>query len=233
MTNNIFMQIESYILSKKNAWSPKTLGSEMARLVVVAHLLDKEPEQLYEALKTHYKPYTLRTVFVRIAEFKQWTGDSSFKTFMKDNARLFKNNYERKPVGYSFKEAQERINQIENPHVKQIAQLMLSTGLRVHEAQAYDGSGAVIGKGLKKRPVFSSVRIEEKLEYHTIRRHLAKVGLKPHDLRKLAATKLAEAGMRNIDLMEVMGWSSMETASSYLQPSSLKHLEEQVKGALK
>lgn len=232
-TKNTFQQIEAYINSKQNAWAPSTLASESARLYCLVHLIaTMQPACLHAALKTKYAPYTLKTVFTRIAEFKQFVGDNSYKEFMQSNARLFKNAYTKKTVGMDFTEATSRIAEIANEPVRKIAELMLTTGLRVHEAMKYDGSGEVIGKGLKKRPVFSNVRITEAPGYHTIRRELAKVGLCPHDLRKLAATKLADSGMRNVDLMEVMGWSSMETASSYLQTSATSRLAAQVKGAL-
>lgn len=225
-------KIDTYLKSKLLAWSPKTLASEAARLYTVMHLLHLPPTELYAKLSERYKKYSLKTSFIRIAEFKNYCGDASYKQFMRDNARLFKNSYTKKIVTSSFNEAIQKISIIENKAVKQIAELMLTTGLRVHEAQKYDGSGEVVGKGLKKRPVFSSIKVEHPPSYHTIRRELAKVGLRPHDLRKLAATKLAMSGMRDVDLMEVMGWSSMETASNYLQVSSNKKLEDQVKGVL-
>jgi integrase len=224
--------INKYIESKKFAWSPNTLKSEQSRLISIKELLALEPLQLYLALEVKYKKYTLNITYIRVSELHAFNGNNLYKEFMRTNARLFKNAKVKKQVPITFEEAQKRIEGLEDVEIKQLATLMLTTGLRIHEARKYDGSGEVIGKGLKKRTVFSNIKITNAPSYTTIHRALRKIGLAPHDLRKLAATKLADSGMRNVDLMEVMGWTSMETAASYLQTSTKKQLEEQVKQIL-
>jgi len=57
------------------------------------------------------------------------------------------------------------------------------------------------------------------------------IGLTPHSLRKLFATKLVTSGMTLPDVCNVMGWSSMQTAMSYLQVSNETKLEDQIKRA--
>lgn len=65
--------------------------------------------------------------------------------------------------------------------------------------------------------------------YSTFLRELKKVGLKPHDLRKLCATELKRQGMSDIDLMKAMGWESITTAKAYLIPLEEAAMEEKFK----
>jgi integrase len=227
--------ISKYIQSKQNAWAPATLASEERRLQAAVTLYALEtstPEQFYAVTSKHLKPYALKTLFIRASEYKQWQGDASWKQFMKSNARLFKHVYQKKTVDVSFEEATSRISQVPNELVKQAAMLMLTTGMRIHEALKYDGGGVVVGKGGKPRPIFSDVRMSGKISPEMIRLCLRKVGITPHGLRKLAATRLAASGLKEADLMLVMGWSSITTASSYLQPLAQSVLEQKVREAL-
>lgn len=233
----VFMeQIEAYIESKKYAWSPTTLKSERARLMAISYMLSFPPHHFYEQLVSQdYKPYTIKTTMQRVAEYKAFTGDSSFKTFIKDHARLFRNSYTKVKVPMTFEVAAHKLAGLQNEVIRNIASLMLQTGMRVHEALKYDGSGRVVGKGGKLRPVYTSRAYSNpgrSCTYQHVYRALQNVGLKPHDLRKLAATRLAESGFKEADLMEVMGWNSIQTASSYLQPTSEALLKERVQGVL-
>ena len=226
------IQVNQYIESKALAWSPATRRSELARLrKALPSISAAGPLATYQALKDTCKPYTLKTLFIRIGELSTYVNQDAagFKQFIRDHALLFKNAYTRTKVGLTFQEALMLIETALEGGEREAAKLMLTTGLRVHEALKYDGSGTVLGKGAKKRPVFSSSSISEPTSYFRIYRKLAKIGLKPHDLRKLAATELAASGELNeADLMEVMGWSNIATASSYLQPSKHLTLNEKV-----
>jgi integrase len=65
----------------------------------------------------------------------------------------------------------------------------------------------------------------------TFRYHLNKVGLKPHTLRKLCASKLARQDkIKEQDLLKVFGWASMETASIYLQAKNNEELAALMEG---
>lgn len=228
-------QVISYITSKEHAWSTTTQASEKARLRKALPSITPSPLETYNNLKPLYKPYTLKTVFIRISELEKFTYKTeTYAAFIREHALLFKNAYTKQPVGVTFEEALVLIEEALTGPEQQAAKLMLTTGLRVHEALKYDGTGSVVGKGSKRRPVFSCDIITNETNYFRIYRKLAKVGLKPHDLRKLAATKLAASGELNeADLMEVMGWSNIVTASSYLQPFKRLVLSEKVSRLLK
>lgn len=226
-------QVQQYIDSKALAWSPATQRSELARLRKVLPLLQASPLASYQALKPLYSPYTLKTLFIRLSELSAFVdGDTAgYKPFIKSHANLFKNAYTKTKVPFTFEQALRLIEELVDGAEQQAAKLMLTTGLRAHEALKYDGSGSIIGKGAKKRPVFTTehATINGSTNYFRVYRSLAKVGLKPHDLRKLAATKLAASGEVNeADLLEVMGWSSLQTAVNYLQPAREEALNEKV-----
>lgn len=226
-------QINKYIESKALAWSETTLKSEQSRLNKISHLLQLAAPELHKALQSLYAPYTVVTTMQRIASFKAWQGDNSYQEYIKNAARLFKGQYNRKRVGITFEEARARIDALSSPAVKQAAILMLTSGLRVHEALKYDGNGLVSGKGSKIRRVFSTITVKNHdITYLQVYRALKEVGLKPHDLRKLAATKLAASGFKEADLLEVMGWSNIQTAGYYLQPMLESEMDEKIKQAL-
>lgn len=226
-------KIDTYLQSKALAWSPSTLRSERHRLTAVAAWMSLPAAEFFSQLQTKYKPYAVKTTMLRAAECLAFHGDNSYKEFMQVNARLFKNCYERKLVGMTFEQAKKRIEKITNEQARQAAKLMLTTGMRVHEALKYDGSGKVIGKGDRMRAIFSTERISGETNYASIYKELKKVGLKPHDLRKLAATQLAKAGFKEADLMAVMGWSNIQTASNYLQPMLAADMAAKLQEVLK
>jgi integrase len=159
-------------------------------------------------------------------------GIEVYSQFMTSNVNLFKHVYQTKQVEYTFEQARERINLIKHPEVRKVANLMLSTGMRIHEALKYDGSGQVIGKGAKPRPIFSKEMTDGSVNEQLVRRHCKQVGINPHALRKLAATQLAKSGLSEIDLLYTMGWSNIQTATKYLQPSKQEELASKVQKAL-
>ena len=224
--------ITTYIQSKVNAWSATTLRSEHNRLMAVSPYIDLPADVFYNTLKPKYSPYSLKILMLRMSKFKEFQGDYSYKTFLENNARLFKYAYTFKPVGITFEDVRKRIESISDPAVQQIAKLMLSTGMRVHEALKYDGSGQIIGKGGKPRKVYSNLTAPTNVTYSHVYRELRAVGIKPHDLRKLAASRLAASGLAEADLMEVMGWNNIQTASKYLQPLLEDKLKHKVMEAL-
>lgn len=229
-------KIEAYLNSKRNSWAPTTKRSEGFRLKALLPILEQvnyNPEAFYEELKNQrYGIYTIRTIFNRINDFMAFNGNFEFINFFKNNRNLFKNSYQHKFVSYSFEEAREQIKKIPHIEVRKIANLMLSTGMRIHEALKYDGSGYVVGKGAKPRPVFSSEKVNNTVSEATVRYYCKQVGINPHALRKLAATKLAASGLSEADLMYTMGWSDIKTASKYLQPMKQDELAKKVKEVL-
>ena len=65
-----------------------------------------------------------------------------------------------------------------------------------------------------------------------VRKELAKIGLKPHSLRKLLATKLSRSNMTYTDICAIFGWSSLATAQKYLQPLKEDQLKQKMKEIL-
>lgn len=225
--------LKAYIESKKYAWAPSTLRSEQHRLTAVAGWLGLPPAQFYEQATLKYKPYTVRTLMQRVAQLKEWQGDVSYTKFIRDNARLFKNVYTKKLVALTFEQAKTAIEGLQESPEKQACLLMLTTGMRIAEALTYDGSGRIIGKGAKARTIYSNMRVEGKTDYTSVYRTLKTIGLKPHDLRKLAASQLAANGFKEADLMAIMGWSNIQTASNYLQPMVQSEMQKRIGEVLK
>ena len=228
--------IKQYLDSKRLSWSPTTLRSEGARLYAMQSLLALDGASLYKALtEKGLKPYTIKTAFTRIAEYRAFTGDPSIKQFIKANANLFKNAYTKERLDVTIEEARERIARMESKELQQMANFLLATGLRAQEALSYDGSGTVMGKGARKRRIFNSEQAvvgPHNIKYIDLYNGLKSVGLKPHTLRKLAATALVGAGFKEADLMYVMGWNNIQTASSYLQPQKDSDIERKMKEVL-
>jgi integrase len=224
--------VNAYIESKKNAWSPVSLKNERSKLHKALLLIQQGPEALYVQGIQLYSPYSLKQLFIRAGEFYRFCNPDSanpFKLYMKNNAQLFKNVYDKEELDVSYEEARVRIEGLEG-ELKELALFLITTGLRAEEALKYDGSGFVIGKGKKKRKVFSTQPYPKghQVTYSMLHKGLAKVNLKPHTLRKLYATKLADNGLQAVDLMKIMGWNSMETASLYLQAKNDLTLTKQL-----
>jgi integrase len=182
------------------------------------YLLDAEHggESLYRVLSP-LSPYTKRTIFMRFISLEAWAKKQGISTYgitewYEEHKNLFKYSYEKKSL-LSPDEIVHRISQIKNTAARIAANEIYSSGLRIHE-YAKVSEHRVVGKGGKPRRVRlkePSVQITER----QLRYALAKVGLKPHDLRKAFATKAA-AQLSPAELCKVMGWSSFETASSYI-----------------
>lgn len=221
--------IKKFIKSKQYAWAPGTQRSVTKRLSAIGRELAScnDGATLYEELSKTLKPYSLKTTFYNVSSFTDWLietesieGPNNIRQFMKKNARLFKNAYVKKdiPNEIDIAEARKRISKIANIDVRRDAELLLGSGLRYEEATTLS-DGYVVGKGGKKRRVFglSSTQRRVNTDYQTLYRNLRKVGLTPHMLRKLFATGLVRKGVDFKTLMDMMGWSSTETAASYIQ----------------
>jgi len=215
--------IDAYIADHELSWAPSTLKSERHRLYSVEAFLDGSPLRLWESLQS-LKPYSRVTTWTRVVSFWSWlhpTEGNPYEQFRKKNARLFKHTYQPKEVGITFEDAKRLIHSIPNASDRAFALNILGSGERLSEARQSIGAeeeGRIVGKGSKGRTVFRPGQSDYVRSRSSITRALASVGLRPHDLRKLCATRLVEAGMNEADLMKVMGWSSILTAKAYLQP---------------
>ncbi len=236
---------KQYLESRKESWSESTLRSEASRLRGVTEHHLQNPEELYKFLleTRKLKPYSLRTVFIRAGEFvdflishNEFAGQNKVKRFMDDKAKLFKYAYKKKEVGITFDEAAKRIKSIKNPGVRQKAKQLLYTGMRYTESTTLNEDSQVVGKGGWHRdvPMAKAIPIDQfNKSYATLYRELKKLGLTPHMLRKLCATKLVEAGAQEADLMKSMGWRTSQMASLYVQAQRQKQLEDTLTAHLK
>jgi integrase len=219
--------IKRYIEAHRLAWSETTAKSEASRLSSIQGWIKEDPALAFETLSKKYKPYTLKTTFIRISKFLDWAienglyqGPNNYSKFLKTHRNKLKHAYEKEQLNVTFQEARTLLANIKSDEVRRKAEQMLTSGLRISEAfGGLQDDGTVKGKGSKVRPYFGrhsedSTRSISKTQF---RRELKKAGLKPHTLRKLFATQLVNSGMPLQDVMRVMGWSSVETAKSYLQ----------------
>lgn len=246
MKHSIKELIERYIESKKRSWSESTSKSERYRLSALAPYLTGEPSVLWDHIHSTLAPYSRVTAYIRATAFWQWcltggylekdSNENRYQTFRQENKKLFKNSYERKKAPCSFEEAKKRLGKIEDAAVRLKATSLLMHGLRYSELGTVE-DGSLYGKGDKRRRLYgldvpAELLVEvKKVSYSTLNKALSDVGLKPHDLRKIFATRLVERGINHFDLCEVMGWSSIQTATCYIAPRDAAALNEFVKDA--
>lgn len=222
----ILKMIEAYIESRKRAWADSTLRSERHRLNGVAGALDGDPEKLWQHLEASgMAPYARVTTWSRVTSFWQWAIEKGhvknegnlYSQFRRDNARLFKNTYQRSIPKISFAEAKERISRMAHSAVRETAQEFLSSGTRWIDAERQEGD-IVVGKGGRRRRVAVSRNGSLPVSYRTFLRQLEKeTGLKPHALRKIFATHMWRSGEFDVlEFMKMMGWNKLDTATSYI-----------------
>lgn len=210
------MSIEQYLTEMKSAWSPSTHRSESSRLRRVSLLIQGQntPGAAWGILLSHYNPYAASTAFTRWLEYKRWRSDKDVGEWEKYRKKhKFGRRYQRHLPQLSFAEAKECLAKL-SPETRRKALELLYTGLRYSEYEKVEGQ-EVVGKGNKRRVLVgkvSGVKVKDK----EFRKELKRVGLKPHDLRKIFATELARKGMSVFDLCAVMGWSGLNTAQSYV-----------------
>ena len=222
--------IGEYLKARESSWSPTTLRSETARLSKVSEVVQKGPEALMEHSNS-LKPYSRQTLWVRVIDFVDWciekgylNGLNSFKRYRRDNRQVFKNFYQRRHPKVSYQRALSRISNIPDIKTRQAATFILQNGLRACELKTLQDSH-VVGKGGKLREIHHRGQAHA-VPYNTLYKELQRVGLKPHDLRKIFATEMVARGATEFELTELMGWSSLTPALSYVRvkPSRLKEL---------
>lgn len=223
--------IDQYIEAHEGAWAPTTLKSETSRLRAVAHLVDDGPEAVIKG--TNLKPYALKTLLIRLVHFEAWLyeasllrGEARFAQYMKKHKNRFKHAYVKEELSVTYDAACTRIaGMVGNDTASQL----LSSGLRISELYSIDADGYVTGKGGKRRRTFGATITKPTCSKSSLRNALRKIGLKPHTLRKLCATRCAERGASAADLCKIFGWSDIKTAYQYLQPKDDARLEELMK----
>ncbi len=199
------------------------------------------PKEVYEILSKFMKPYSIKTTFVRLGQFLQWQIDvdkiapikNHWKVFLKTHALLFKHAYQSERLTVTYDEAKKLVESITEDQYRQAAQQLLEGGLRYCELRTFDGE-AVVGKGSKPRSVFLRPDLSMfryRGSYTPLYRRLKSLGLKPHTLRKLCATRFStKVGVSDVDVCEVFGWESIETSKKYRQPQRRERLSELLMG---
>lgn len=221
--------ISKYLEHKKLTWSLGTFKTESSRLrsleVLLRHLNILTPQAIWEALQA-------RSFYTRVIDWERLQDlfstynvelSQSMRSWKEKNKHVFKNAYKRKTPQISYEEALKLINKIDDEHIRNQARIILFAGLRSFELNSLDRDGNVLGKGGKKRQVPLPDSFElPKASYKKLYLALKRVGLKPHDLRKIRATDLLRKGMDVKTLQTNFGWSSLKVAESYLAPLSLE-----------
>jgi hypothetical protein len=217
--------LTEYMTYQTNRWAPTTLVSERARLIKLLPQIDGNPDALWVAMAS-YKPYTRVTTWTRVASY--WSfgqrfgfippGVNPYDDWREANERRFKNTYTKKLPTITASEALKRLTSLPEANVRAAANFLLVTGTRDCERYTAD-SGYVVGKGSKTRRVYGSEELNPhpEVSYHQLWRALKSVGLTPHMLRKIHLTELARDGADVFELCETAGWSSPNTAMSYIK----------------
>jgi len=230
---------QEYLPSMKDRWSGSTLRSERARLAHVDFQQIQDPGQVYQALMQRgIALYSVKTVFMRLSSFYNWliysghiSGTNPYKDYLYTHANKFKAAKKRRAMPFTPEEVVARVAQIEDVGARRKAEQLLLTGMRWSESltlkQESPQTWWVRGKGNKVRQVFLPAAWNElnyTAPYKQFLNHLKRVGLTPHMLRKAAATRALHAGASLPDLLALFGWSSAETALSYLREQSAPKL---------
>jgi integrase len=229
-------QLERYLDSKKNAWSPVTLKNARTMLGAYgASILASTPEEFFESIK-ELAPYSRKTLFIMATGYWGACNPSLpnvYALYRKANRNVFKNAYQRKALQKSYDEVRAAIEAEEDGPFRRKALQLLTGAQRWSESFTSDGT-SIVGKGGKTRADLRLVLRErvaiESISYSAFRRRLAKIAsVTPHALRKLALTRAAERGATAADLCEIAGWSSISPAFVYLQPRSAERLRDFLK----
>lgn len=231
--------LRKYIEAQKNSWSESTKKTAASKLRAFIPLLGEAPEKVWQSLQSK-GAYTRVTDWILFTAWYEWCltekhfeGQNIYRIFRTRNKLAFRNVYKSSHTRIDFKEAKRRIQTLPDAAIRRKALELLGSGMRYSESFTFR-ENQVLGKGNKLRSVYKPIIAgpEYTGSHTTFWRQLACIGLKPHDLRKLAANNLLAMGMNIFDLCEVMGWNDIKTAMRYIAPTETKELMEKVKKAL-
>lgn len=238
---DMVQQIEAYLASKSNSCAASTLSGMGRRLKPIAASLNGDPHALWAVLEAKYSPYTRVTLWVTVTSFWDWMieeghtdGPNRYTEFRKRNRNFFKNTYARRAVEFTYEEVREKVLGIDDDATREKALQLLTGGLRYTESKTLTPDGYLMGKGASPRKAYVAP-VDYRQSYSTFLREMKKVGITPHVLRKVTATKLGRV-MDDITLMEVFGWKSIETSKFYRQPmkeaETRKIIDEELHGSI-
>lgn len=219
--------VDRYLEAKESAWAESTWRSEKSRLKALGARINDAPAVLHKKLKEEgKKPYSIKTLFIRLSDMQAWAGvENTYGQYLQTHKNRFKHVYQKEEVTVSYEEAKARIEGLEAPY-REMALGLLLTGVRISESYKVK-DGKVEGKGGKVRKVYGEIKAT--CPKSTFAAKLKEIGLKPHTLRKLRATVLAEKGASAADLCKIFGWSDIKTAYQYLQAKEESKLQELMK----
>ncbi len=217
--------IERYIEDQKYAWAETTQRSERHRLASVERQIDNGVDAVWISL-AGLKPYSRVQTWNRICHFIDWcienghrSGPNEFKQFRKKNARQFKHVYERRVPTVTYHQARKLIEGIEDEGIREKCLELLGGALRWIDSARREGE-FTRGKGGKLRRVYApESRDTGPVGYDAVYRTLKKLGLTPHQLRKIRLNHLKDKGATIYELMEIAGWQDPKTAMAYLKAS--------------
>lgn len=193
-----------------------------------AGVLDGPPSLLSEFCTQSLDKRTTQAVFSHVAAFWDWKQEHGLAEGQKNPYREFRHKYRRRgvfranfepPLLFDFETAKRKILTLENELIRNKALELLHTGMRFTESLTLN-KGKIMGKGGKKREVLlpASLKGVKKYQgnYDTFRRHLKRIGLKPHDLRRIFTTHQAKQGKSPYELMRILGLSTILTTQIYV-----------------
>lgn len=234
----------AYLDYHDNVWSNTTYTAESSKTQTIVNAIQASGmsgTDLYTYLKDRdYGAYTIKALMQRAAAMYDFGRErglvvsqiNPFRDFLVRNAQVFRHAYKSERLTITFETAKERIESIEDDNMREFCLALLFSGLRIHEAYKVNHeTSTVVGKGGKERYVMFNYRGNPPSEY-AVRKALKEIGLKPHSLRKLLATRLARSHLTHTDIMTIMGWSNIETATKYFQPLNNEQLAAKLKEAI-
>jgi len=240
--------VGAYLEISSRSWSKSTQLSESARLrklIPALNLHGFNPDKLYSYMtEADLGEYTIKTSFIRLSKLYDFCKYADvlevsvsinpikdYMTVRAPNKFKVSNVYKPKKVKSTFKEVVSKIERMADLKIKTTLDFLIKTGLRIHELYKIetteDGRYIVKGKGGKYRFILIPPP-KEIPKLSEIRKALDKMRLTPHSLRKLLATELASSNVPASSIQQMFGWSSINTAQSYIQAASFDELNKQV-----
>jgi integrase len=181
------------------------------------------------------KLYGIKTALIRLASVEAWAtshgrgASFGYQDFLHRHRNRLKHAYLKEEIKVTYDEAFTRIQGLEDG-CREAALTLLENGLRISELTSIR-DGFVVGKGGKRRKIYGKIYTGKSLpSISHLSAKLRAVGLKPHTLRKLCATRVADRGATAADLCQIFGWSKLDTAYYYLQAKGDDKLRELVGG---
>lgn len=243
MRNNLKAEIATYVHSKHNLWSDRTITSVNYILRTMAVDFNHPAENYKRLISRGLGRYTIKTYFMVAGKFEeQQLGKTRYKDFLKQNSSAFKNCYKEKTRRLSdddFRKCRELYSQ-SNARMFNLLTLMGCAGLRVSEAMSVKWSDffnedgvsylKVVGKGSKQRVIpFDMAKLQKTDSEFAVQpvafRFFFKRDMKPftpHDFRAYFATSVARdyvstGQITSKDLASLLGHASTATTEKYIR----------------